>query len=242
MQAYSQTIGPIVTGSKVSELETERCALLAQDWEMGIKKQAISSITTQRSSGIDYGLAGVVGWHNLCDLLEHRRMTFGYTGWGCNGGKHLCTRSGTGRTGPRNEPAWICHSQPLTPVVCQRDTWWRWWRLPISIQVTHFHDSPPPICWGSTGRLTCCEWEALVWDHWGLVSEWHSSPPRQLQSLDLSPPQWHLRTTMNPLVGWCGLRHKRHCSWRYGTKSWKLWLCHRSLRYHHSTCEGNMVC
>lgn len=39
MQAYSQTIGPIVTGSKVSELETERCALLAQDWEMGIKNK-----------------------------------------------------------------------------------------------------------------------------------------------------------------------------------------------------------
>lgn len=39
MQAYSQTIGPMVRGSKVSELETERCARLAQDWEMGIKNR-----------------------------------------------------------------------------------------------------------------------------------------------------------------------------------------------------------
>lgn len=241
MQSYSQTIGPMVRGSKNSELETERCALPAQDWEMGIKNKQChqNPMFKWHWLWIRSGTADV-----MRDLLEHSRMSFGYTGWGCNGGRRFCIHSGAGRTGLWNEPAWMCHSQSLSPVVCQQDTWWRRWRgpLPISIQVTHFHDSPPPVCWGSTGNLTCSEWEALVWDHWGMVSEWHSSPPEQLQSLDLSPPQWHLHTTVNPLVGWCCLLDKRHWSWSYGTESWTLWLCHRSLRYHHSSCEWNMVC
>lgn len=36
-------IGPMVMGFKDSELETERYVLLAQGWEMGIKKQVIPS-------------------------------------------------------------------------------------------------------------------------------------------------------------------------------------------------------
>lgn len=49
-------IGPMVMGFKDSELETERYVLLAQGWEMGIKKTS-DTIKTQCSSGIDYGLA-----------------------------------------------------------------------------------------------------------------------------------------------------------------------------------------
>lgn len=60
--SYSQMIGPMVRGSQISELETERCVLLVQGWEMGVKKQTSKSkttdtIKTQFLSAIDYGLA-----------------------------------------------------------------------------------------------------------------------------------------------------------------------------------------
>lgn len=180
-----------------------------------------------------------------CDLLEHRRISFGYTGWGCNEGKRLCIHSGAGRTGQRNEPAGMSRSRSLTPVVGQRNTWQRGLRGPlhITLQLTlsHFHDTPQTVCWGSRGTLTCSGWETVAWDHQGLMSEWHSSPPEQLQRLDLSPPHWHLCTTVSPLAGWSGLLDTPQCSWSHGTETWRLWLWHPSLKYHPPTCEENML-
>lgn len=62
-----------------------------------------------------------------CDSLEHRRKPSGHRGWGCSEDKHLGIHPGSGRTGQRNEPGGMSHSQLLTPVCGQWDTWRRGW-------------------------------------------------------------------------------------------------------------------
>lgn len=137
----------------------------------------------------------------------------------------------------------MSRSQSLTPVGGQWDTWERGWSnvtihklfFPISI-ILH-----TPLCWGSRGILTCSGWEGVAWNHQGLMSEWRSSPQEQLQSLDLSPPQRHLRTTVSLLAGWPGLLDKSRCSWSCGTETWRLWLWHPSLKCHLPACQEKYV-
>lgn len=168
-------------------------------------------------------------WSDMCDLLEHRRSSFGHTGWGCNEGKCLGIHSGAGTTGQRNELAGTSRSQSLTPVGGQWDTWQRGWRgssglLHISIHLTfsHLYYPPQTICWCSRGTLTCSGWDSISWGRQGLMSEWHGSLPERLQSVDLSPPQKRPRTTVTPLAGWPGLLDKSQCSWSCGTETWRL--------------------
>lgn len=120
-------------------------------------------------------------WREMGDLLEHRRSSFGHTGWGCSEGKHLGIHPGAGRTGPRNEPGGMSRSQSLTPADGQWDTWQRGWSsgpLHITIHLTFSHSyyTPQTIYWG--GHLLVLDEEV---SH-GIVRVWWVSGVAVLQN------------------------------------------------------------
>lgn len=187
---------------------------------------------------------GCYWWSETRDLLEHKRSSSVHTGWGCNEGKQICTRSGAGRTGQRNEPGGTTRSPPLTPVSGQWDTWERGWRgdqdhytSPDKKPFSNSRYTTQTTCRGSLGILTCSGWEGILWNRQGLMNEMRSSPPELLQSWDLSSPQRRPRTTASPLAGWRGPVDKPLCSWSCGTEPWRLWLWDQTLKCHHPACQ-----